>query len=267
MAFNVFLNEQSLHAQFSSEEAVGGVKELCRCIDLLKQCNGDGHNHYYIPEALYMREILEDSTNLHSFLSQHKEYKTQLRNKLNLFVTCPMTADPISGYGCQGLIYKFSSIGEAYENQPAYPTSILNWICSIFPEPDVVITLNRESRTVHSFCTAEVLSDFLTSNGWLGRQYDKSSSIPPRDPETILSDATLFEPTPHTYQGRRIYHRIDTNELWYVDNLHYGSDAHLEVFSETEKKQIHVSSIDAIDYFRDLTPKEKKRTLRFDGDN
>ena len=45
---------------------------------------------------------------------------------------------------------------------------------------------------------------------------------------------------------------------------HYGRDAHLEVFNETTKKQIAVSHIEKIDFFRNLTNAEKGRVLLFD---
>lgn len=61
-----------------------------------------------------------------------------------------------------------------------------------------------------------------------------------------------------------MYKRVGTSELWYVDNLHYGRDAHLEVFNETTKKQIAVSHIEMMDSFRNLTNAEKKRVLLFD---
>lgn len=47
-----------------------------------------------------------------------------------------------------------------------------------------------------------------------------------------------FEKTTRTDQGRTIYRERNTGRLWYVDNLHCGKAAHLEVFNSTGKQHL-----------------------------
>ncbi|HEY1046894.1 MAG TPA: hypothetical protein VGF79_10670, partial [Bacteroidia bacterium] len=61
---------------------------------------------------------------------------------------------------------------------------------------------------------------------------------------------------------RIVYKRIETSQLWVVDNLHYGTAAHIEVFRESDKAHIGISSISKVE----INPKQKinGRTLRLD---
>ena len=62
-------------------------------------------------------------------------------------------------------------------------------------------------------------------------EYDDSSNIPPTDQQTILRDTSRFKSTSLAFHGRRVYQEAKTAYYWYVDNLHYGKSAHLEVFN------------------------------------
>ncbi|WP_228056148.1 hypothetical protein [Microcoleus sp. LEGE 07076] len=71
--------------------------------------------------------------------------------------------------------------------------------------------------------------------------YDELSNDPPRDEQTILRDKQRFEKTSSRYDGRAIYREVATDRYWYVDNLHFGKSAHLEVFN---KDKSHVGEAD-----------------------
>ena len=71
--------------------------------------------------------------------------------------------------------------------------------------------------------------------------YDELSNDPPRDEQTILRDKKRFEKTSSRYDGRAIYREVATDRYWYVDNLHFGKSAHLEVFN---KAKSHVGEAD-----------------------
>lgn len=82
--------------------------------------------------------------------------------------------------------------------------------------------------------------------GCLVAQYDASLSRPPRDHETVLRRA----PGLFTQEGRierngrrHVYREIVTNRLYYVDNLHYGIAAHLEVF-DNEGRHLGTADLD-----------------------
>ena len=71
--------------------------------------------------------------------------------------------------------------------------------------------------------------------------YDELSNGPPRDEQTILRDKQRFEKISSRFQGRAIYREVATDRYWYVDNLHFGKSAHLEVFN---KAKSHVGEAD-----------------------
>ena len=113
-----------------------------------------------------------------------------------------------------------------------------------------------------SYHCVESLSEKLQKLGLLKVYYDKMSKTRPNDSQTILSDTSLFEPTKYGNRKARLYRRIDNkDELWCLDRFHRGNSIHLEVFSESSRKQIAVSRHDKIDFFRNLTSEEQKRTL------
>ncbi|WP_293139478.1 hypothetical protein [Okeania sp. SIO3I5] len=59
-----------------------------------------------------------------------------------------------------------------------------------------------------------------------------------------MRDTNRFELTQKQHDGRRIYKEKETGYLWYVDNLHYGKSAHLEVFDKTGKNHIGESNLE-----------------------
>ena len=68
-------------------------------------------------------------------------------------------------------------------------------------------------------------------------QYDAGLTRPPQDIETVLANNLgRFERTGRIERnGRRhVYREISTSRLFYVDNLHYGVAAHIEVFDSEE---------------------------------
>jgi len=74
--------------------------------------------------------------------------------------------------------------------------------------------------------------------------YDLGLTRPPRDDETVLG----HEPERFVRMGRferngrrHVYRETTTNRMFYVDNLHYGAAAHLEVFDSDE---LHLGTAD-----------------------
>ncbi len=67
-----------------------------------------------------------------------------------------------------------------------------------------------------------------------------------------------FERTQSQYDGRTIYKERETGYLWYVDNLHYGKAAHLEVFDKTGNNHIGESDLEGN---IDRAKSDKKKSL------
>lgn len=229
---SVYLNEQSAVGQFNGHPWQEGLDELLDCLDLirgLKEADG-----YYSSE-IYTRPFLYDKTYFATVLKRDKDLNIKFRHIIEDF-------SRLSQGDCER---KFSGDKDSI---------LLNF--QFGPYPD--------DANKRIFSSSALLLSYLKSKGLISPTYDYTSSIPPRDDETILVDRTIFTVTQHSFQRRKMYKRVGTSELWYVDNLHYGRDAHLEVFNETTKKQKAVSHIEKIDFFRNLTNAEKERVLLFD---
>jgi hypothetical protein len=71
------------------------------------------------------------------------------------------------------------------------------------------------------------LTDKLQSERF---EYDYASTAKPTDLQTVLREHKRFVSTTYYMDGRKVYKELATEYYWYVDNLHYGRAAHLEVF-------------------------------------
>ncbi|MEH2276622.1 MAG: hypothetical protein V7K40_17980 [Nostoc sp.] len=88
-------------------------------------------------------------------------------------------------------------------------------------------------------------------------EYSLDASEPPRDEETLLRDTTIFKKTSFRYGGRFIYCELTTSQYWYVDSLHDGKAAHLEVF---DKRGFHLGEADLQGNI-DTAKKDKDKTI------
>lgn len=114
--------------------------------------------------------------------------------------------------------------------------ALLNFTGSSLPDGESVTIQKGESRSetaiLDSFEERETLNQWLKDFQPLETIYSFDSSEPPVDEQTVLRDSLRFRSTNRLYQGRRIYEELTTGNFWYVDNLHYGNDSHLEVFDK-----------------------------------
>jgi hypothetical protein len=120
--------------------------------------------------------------------------------------------------------------------------------CFLIP----IVKNNDEANPINLDCLDDksALENWLEAKLSLSKtEYNDFSKTPPTDEQTILRDKTIFEKTSRPpVQGRSIYQEIATNRYWYVDNLHHGKAAHLEVFDKTGR---HIGESDLqgnIDY-------------------
>ena len=112
------------------------------------------------------------------------------------------------------------------------------------------LLINFAQSKFHQLTSVEVAKNDLPSlrldcvddhhivNKWLDEKlqtdrfdYDYSSNVTPTDLQTVLRDNQRFTATTYFVDGRRVYKEVTTECYWYVDNLHYGRSAHLEVFT------------------------------------
>lgn len=128
------------------------------------------------------------------------------------------------------------------------------------PSPVLQVSRDGVAMDIHNFFKSEKLTQYLQKRGFIPCYYDRERMrVRPNDSMTILCDTSLFVPTLLGNKGNRLYERKGTDELWCLDRGHRGASVHLEVFNRNTGYQIHVSEVDKIHFFRELTAKEKKR--------
>ena len=111
---------------------------------------------------------------------------------------------------------------------------LINFPKSKFECLEIVQVIKNKTHEIDLEC----IENKLTLEKWLKKHslldiYDDSCKESPTDNQTVLRDFRRFEVTPlPLQQGKKIYKEICTGYYWYVDNLHFGKAAHLEVFGK-----------------------------------
>ena len=73
-----------------------------------------------------------------------------------------------------------------------------------------------------------------------------------------MNDRTLFEGTKGQVQGRTVYKELATGYFLCVDNFHYGSAAHLELFDAQGR---HLGEVAIIDGRLDTTKRDPTKRI------
>jgi hypothetical protein len=111
---------------------------------------------------------------------------------------------------------------------------LINFPRSKFEHLEIARVFKNKTREIDLEC----IEDSRTLEKWLYKHslldiYDESSQEPPTDSQTVLRDSRRFQATSMPFQqGRKVYKEIKTGYYWYVDNLHIGKAAHIEIFSK-----------------------------------
>lgn len=266
MIKRVYINDWLFFPLESSEECEILIKRLMlagkRILDVSLPL--------YYNSNIFLCVLMAPDIRLSSFLKNNKELKqsfASFANRLQSYL-------PIEDAGAEYSIIHLEQhqccngtpLSDAYEYTSEDEEVLMINVRDDFPYNIVQIYKNRsDCKDVHSISEEDKLIFLLQKNGILKRYYSPSDTHRPNDYETILTDDSLFEPTEFGNRDNRLYRRKENpNELWCLDRGHTGSSAHLEVFSESEKKQINVSKVDSINFFRPLSPKEKNRKLNIE---
>ncbi len=240
------------------------VVSLLECLSVLDGCDPNAVSiRKYYSGLLYTDPLSHDLCiqNLGNKDLKHK-LKLALRDAVN-WDTSPLSqAEAV--YLHKGLDVSWSSMSESYENTSPL---LVNLNRSNVDEPVALIEKKGDgSMEVASCSDASVVIREVIKNGWRQQTYNLGSSVPPRDEESILADASKFEVTEHRYNGRLMYQRKGTNNLCYIDSKHFGRAAHIEEFNETTKEPVQTLKINDDSVHHKLTYNEKRRRLKFDNE-
>lgn len=264
----IFINEVSLEGQYLTEaEFKDAVKIFKSIFDLLHQKIKE-KTVYKENSNLFINYDAIRGSNFQQSLNKLKDksfkiaFKNIVFNKLNPKewrqeqVHSPDDFfDYLTPEDCRDV--KDTSLAEVAERQlqnSHITYLVINFTNSSFRvvHPDIkecclisIIKNNNETQPID----LDGIDHQLALDYWLESklklsqvEYDQSSAVPPRDEQTILRNSQRFQKTTNRYDGRAVYSEIATGRYWYVDNLHSGKAAHLEVFDKTG--QLHLGEAD-----------------------
>lgn len=263
----VFINEKSLHGQFTDHTIEEAIKTL---IGSVKTINDLQVDKKVMTSNLFFNYNAIEGTHLGSTLSTNKELQqTFFLNIKNASKwEDEKVHDSNSSYTHNAINYVETSVAELTERkiqELEIRGVLLNFVDSIFGtalQIEVTKSGSEEATNVDCSFNQDSIIGWLIANNLIDplEEYDVASArFPPRDYQTVLRDNTLFQPTTTRNQGRKVYQRIGTGQLWVVDNLHFGVDAHIEVFDEATRLHMGISSHHLINV--DIRYKINGRTL------
>ena len=263
MTVNVYLNELSLDVPNSDGWAI----PFDNAISCLKVLSNIDPNRCPISTIInrqfFLTIAIPPDTKFTDLLNRDKERKKSFLDIYKRAIQELLFVDSTAKYRINDKDVSNTTVADAYESQKLEFITILINLNPNFPSP--IVNIQKEydgNQDFMSYHVVESLIKQLQRLDLLKDYYDISSKVRPNDSQTILSDTSLFVPTKYGNRKARLYRRIGKeDELWCLDRFHRGRSIHLEVFSESSRKQIAVSCHDKIDFFRDLTREERKRTL------
>lgn len=265
MNINVYLNELSIAPSDPTVWNEGFDKALA-CLKAFANIKNDnnGETSVIIKPDVFIKIVIHPNRNFSAFLKGDRDRKASFHSVYKKACKEFLFDISESKYFIDRKDVTNSSAADSYESQKSGASTFLVNFNTSFPSPYVVITKEKDGeQTVFSYHNDEELTIKLKELGLIKEYYDTTSNIRPNPYLTILTDTSLFIPTEYGNRKNRLYRRIDEpDQLWCLDPAHRGGSVHLEVFSESQNKQIAVSCHDKIEFFRELTKQEKNRVLK-----
>ncbi|MEH2255514.1 MAG: hypothetical protein V7K60_04755 [Nostoc sp.] len=280
----IFINEVSLEGQFMTEaEFRDAIKIFNSIFELINQRIKDrelykedsniyanyeaikGYNFNASLNQLKDRSLKTAFINIVFNKSNPKQWRTeQLHSSEDLF-DCLTIDNDYKNVGDTSL----AEVAERKIQNEKKEYLLVNFINSNFKitHPHIIkcclITVIKNNLEENQICIDSIDSK-LALEYWLENKFNLSSleysldaTESPRDEQTLLRDTTRFRKTSFRYDGRFVYCEFTTSWYWYVDNLHEGKAAHLEVF---DKRGFHLGEADLQGNI-DTAKKDKDKTI------
>ncbi len=249
----VLVNEDSLHGQYANHEVIEKLRSFLRLIKKVNQLERP-------PRLLRSDKLFEaqaiGGVHLGTTLNARKDLLETFLNNFKNAIRWEneKTHQDQSAYEHENIDYVTRSIAEITERQLVGPNMnrhLLNFPDSKFGTSSKLSIIKDKITTSDLACSfdEESFAEWLIEIGLLDpkRKYDVvNEKRPPMDYQTVLYDKTKFTSIGVRNQGRKVYSRIGTTELWVVDNLHFGGAAQIEVFRSTTKEHLGTSPIDRV---------------------
>ena len=280
----IFINEVSLEGQFMTEVEFGdAIKIFYSIFELINQ--KIKHKELYKEDSnIYANYQAIKGSNFNASLNQLKDRSLKtafiniIFNKSNPKEwRAEQLHSPEDLFDCLIIDNNYknvcdTSLAEVAErkNQNSNKEYLLvNFINSSFkiPHPHInnccLITVIKNNVEENYICIDGVDSKSALEY-WLENklnlsslEYSLDALKPPRDEQTLLRDTIRFRKTSFRYDGRFIYCELTTGRYWYVDNLHEGKAAYVEIF---DKRGFHIGEADLQGNI-DTAKKDKDKTI------
>ena len=249
----IFINETSLHEQYiEPAHFFDSLKIFLSCIKKIREIQRDkevfkSNSFFYYTgiTGTYFESTLKMNHSLNkAFVQNFQMLNPKSWQKYK--IQCDTCSYEFKGENLVG-----TSVAEITERKcqdKNLSGFLLNFTDSKYgEEPSISILKNKEEAIiVDCIVTSDAFEKWLLENGYIDPEeiYNENSGIAPTDWQTVLRDSSLFEKTNYPKNnGRIVYRRIGTNELWVVDSAlkHAGAKAHIEIFNENTKEHIGTS--------------------------
>lgn len=266
MTTQIFINERSLHGQFAEYNIKDAIKNF---IAVLKFINSQKFtsdifttklffNIAYAYKDEHIGAILENNQSLKSIFFHNIRNVSKWENE--------RMHDLKSTYIYNKEDYVGSSVAELAERKLTnrnIKEILLNFQNSKFAQSNTINICKNGNIYISISCSfdEDSISECFIHHGLIDpkSQYDIESKYPPRDFQTVLRDNSIFTLTTYLNQNRKVYERLNYGQLWAVDNLHYGTEAHIEVFDKVTGSHLGTSQYDKIEV--ETKYKENGRSL------
>ena len=216
---NAYINDASLVGQFGPCSSMAAIKKVREMVSFLRQ--NQHCSLYWNRSALFGAWVEPDKTFGH-VLEFDRDMKSYWQSLI-----------------CNSVVSVVQAAAD--ETKAGKEAGLVCYINSPFHEPTT--KCGEQQVPVLVFLNIDSLSTYLFENHYLIKDYPDDTAYPPRDEQTMLYDTTLFELTTRINHHRKLYKRLDKEELWCVDNQHVGADAELEVFRMSDGKHIATCGI------------------------
>ncbi|MFO1369087.1 MAG: hypothetical protein U1F46_08825 [Marinagarivorans sp.] len=241
LVIEAFINEISLNAKFSFNvsEMDQTIRDFLTKLEAFRDLPGITHAQFKSQLLMNVRVIggpFVSAVNLHA----SKELKALFFSKL-----FERTSDwenhkvhsANDNYYYEDVLVTNSSMAELAERtrQSNYIGSLFCFSPSKFDGLDIckVVKNDKDRIEIKNFLNPSEFSKWLqNASVWIDTRYDTSSKSPPEDYHTCLLDIEKYSVTKYKNQGRKVYQHSLNQRYFVVDNLHFGTAAHIEVWSK-----------------------------------
>lgn len=270
----IFINEASLNNQYAEKiDFIIALKTLLSSIKKISEIKNN--KEVFKSDAFFYYTGLKD-THLETILKKNPELNASFVQNLQLVNPKSWEKQKIheshSKYEFQEINYVNTSVAEFAERKfqnKNFIGFLLNFSNSTFGDSSQIEILKNKIHEISIDCAInpESIENWLIDKKIINPEeiYNENSGIPPLDIQTVLRDNKTFEKTNYPKNnGRSVYRRIGTTELWVVDGAkkHAGSKAHIEVFDETTGKHLGTSLYYEIKINTSFAKKDRSINLR-----